>query len=147
MATDRIDRCLRGTVAAVLLTVGIAAAHAAENYRVRLATVPIEARTSAQVKGSGSASAVLDGTRLTVNGSFAGLQSAATFGGLHQGAVTGVRGPQIAQFAVPAAQSGSFAAEVTLTREQAQSLTQGRLYLQIHSTEAPEGNLWGWLLE
>jgi hypothetical protein len=25
-------------------------------------------------------------------------------------------------------------------------LRQGRMYLQLHSESAPDGNLWGWLL-
>jgi len=34
-----------------------------------------------------------------------------------------------------------------LTREQVQSLQSGRLYVQISSEKAPDGNLWGWLLK
>ena len=147
MTADLIGRCARRAASAALLIAMVTgAAHAAENYRVRLTTVPIEARTSAEVKGSGSATAELDGARLRVTGSFNGLVSPATFGRLHEGSVKGVRGPQIAEFAVPAAASGSFSAELTLTPAQAQSLRQGRLYLQIHSSGAPDGNLWGWLL-
>ena len=33
-----------------------------------------------------------------------------------------------------------------LTPDQLQALLDGRLYIQIHSASAPEGNLWGWLL-
>jgi hypothetical protein len=47
---------------------------------------------------------------------------------------------------VPAAQSGAFNAELTLTAAQAEGVRQGQVYLQIHSVSAPEGNLWGWLL-
>jgi hypothetical protein len=60
--------------------------------------------------------------------------------------VLGVRGPSVAEFTVPQAASGSFNAEFKLTPPQLQSLHQGRLYLQIHSAAAPDGNLWGWLL-
>jgi hypothetical protein len=83
---------------------------------------------------------------LTVSGSFSGLQGAATVAGLHEGAVLGVRGPAVADFTVPQAASGSFSAQFKLTPAQVQSLHQGRLYLQIHSATAPDGNLWGWLL-
>jgi hypothetical protein len=42
--------------------------------------------------------------------------------------------------------SGTVTGTVDLTREQVQSLQSGRLYVQISSEKAPEGNLWGWLL-
>jgi hypothetical protein len=35
---------------------------------------------------------------------------------------------------------------VELSRAEAQALRDGRIYLQIDSEPAPEGNLWGWLL-
>ena len=131
------------TAIAVLAAFG---AHAAEAFKVRLTPVPIEASTAAKTKGSGSASASLDGSTLKVTGSFAGLVGAATVAALHEGPVLGVRGPAVAEFTVPQAPSGSFSAEFKLTTAQLQTLHQGRLYLQIHSAAAPDGNLWGWLL-
>jgi hypothetical protein len=35
---------------------------------------------------------------------------------------------------------------VQLNKEQLADLAQGKLYIQLHSEKAPEGNLWGWLL-
>ncbi len=81
-----------------------------------------------------------------MRGNFAGLKGAATVARLHQGAVMGVRGPAIADVTVPAATSGTFTAELTLTAAQVEELRQGHVYLQIHSETAPDGNLWGWLL-
>ena len=141
--SPRAPLCAAAAFVAVLATFG---AHAAESFKVRLTPVPIEASTAAKTKGSGNASASLDGSTLTVTGSFAGLQGAATVAGLHEGPVLGVRGPSVAEFTVPQAASGSFNAEFKLTPAQLQSLHQGRLYLQIHSAAAPDGNLWGWLL-
>ena len=135
--------CAAGALVAAIATL---AASAAESYKVRLAPVPIEAATSAATKGRGNASASLDGATLTVNGSFSGLAGAATVAGLHEGPVLGVRGPSVGDFTVPQAASGSFSAQFKLTPTQVQSLHQGRLYLQIHSASAPDGNLWGWLL-
>ena len=132
--------------AAVLAALATIAASAAEGFKVRLTPVPIEAATSAATTGRGSASASLDGSTLTVTGSFTGLQGAATVAGLHEGPVLGVRGPAVAEFTIPQSVSGSFSAQFQLTPEQVQSLHQGRLYLQIHSAAAPDGNLWGWLL-
>jgi hypothetical protein len=121
-------------------------ANAADTFRIRLTPVPIEASTAAATTGKGSATAQLDGTKLTLKGNFAGLKGAATVARLHEGAVTGVRGPAIADFMVPAAQSGDFTADLTLTAAQADSVRRGHVYVQIASASAPDGNLWGWLL-
>jgi hypothetical protein len=142
-SSPRAPLCAAAVVLMALATFG---AHAAEGFKVRLTPVPIEASTAAKTKGSGSASASLDGSTLTVTGSFAGLVGAATVAALHEGPVLGVRGPAVAEFTVPQTASGSFNAQFKLTAEQLQSLHQGRLYLQIHSAAAPDGNLWGWLL-
>jgi len=140
-------RLVAATFAACMLFPPLASA-AAEAFKVRLTPVPIEASTAAKTKGGGSATAALDGTTLTVNGSFTGLQGAATVARLHEGAATGVRGPAVADITVPQTPSGSFTATLTLTAAQAENLRQGRMYLQIDSTAAPapDGNLWGWLL-
>jgi hypothetical protein len=58
----------------------------------------------------------------------------------------GVRGPAIAELTVTSGTSGSVGGEVTLTAAQVEGLRQGRIYLQLHSESAPDGNLWGWLL-
>jgi len=121
-------------------------ASAADTFRIRLAPVPIEASTAGATTGQGSATAQLDGTKLTLKGNFAGLKGAATVARLHEGAVTGVRGPAIADFTVPAAQNGNFTADLTLTAAQADSVRRGHVYVQIGSASAPDGNLWGWLL-
>lgn len=125
---------------------GASAAAAADSFKVRLTPVPIEASTAAATTGNGAATASLDGTRLTLRGTFAGLKGPATTAALHRGSVRGVRGPAFADVTVPQATSGDFTAAVTLTPEQAEGVRQGQVYLQIHSTSAPEGNLWGWLL-
>ena len=122
------------------------AAAAQQNFRVRLRPVPIEASTAAATTGAGEATAELDGQRLSLRGNFAGLQGPATVARLHQGPVMGVRGPAFADVTVPAATSGDFSAEVTLTPAQIEALRQRQIYLQIHSASAPDGNLWGWVL-
>jgi len=136
-----------GLCSAALVGAAVAfAAAAQQSYKVRLRPVPIEASTAANTTGAGEATAQLSGSRLTLRGNFAGLKGAATVAHLHQGPVTGVRGPAIADVTVPAATNGAFNAEVTLTSAQVEGLRQGQLYLQIHSETAPDGNLWGWLL-
>ena len=141
-STRRILLC-----SAALVGVAVAwGAGAQQSFKVRLRPVPIEASTAANTTGAGEATAQISGTRLTLRGNFAGLKGPATVAHLHQGPVTGVRGPAIADVTVPSATNGQFNVEVTLTQAQVEGLRQGHVYLQIHSETAPDGNLWGWLL-
>lgn len=141
-AVCRVGVCIVALVGAAFVLPGAAQ----QNFKVRLRPVPIEASTAAATTGAGQATAALAGRQLTVRGDFAGLQGAATVAHLHLGPVMGVRGPVIADVAVPAATGGQFTATVTLTEEQVQALRNGRIYLQVHSASAPDGNLWGWLV-
>jgi hypothetical protein len=118
---------------------------AATSYKARLSPVPMDLAMAATIAGIGSATATLDGTTLTVNGTFDGLKSPATVARLHKGQ-RGVRGSAIADLAVVKSVRGTISGTIILTPQQAQDLQNGRLYLQIHSEKAPDGNLWGWLL-
>ncbi|HEU4617421.1 MAG TPA: CHRD domain-containing protein [Gammaproteobacteria bacterium] len=115
-------------------------------WRARLARVPIDAATAAAVTGSGQASAVLHGRKLEIMGSFEGLHGAATTAELRAGPVTGVRGGAVAPIEVTQDVAGSLSASIDLSDEQIAALRAGRLYIQIDSKSAPDGNLWGWLL-
>jgi hypothetical protein len=97
------------------------------------------------IAGSGSVTAVLNGTKLTVNGTFEGLKSPATVARLHKGQ-RGVRGEPLLDLTVTKATSGTISGVVDLSSQQLQDLQNSRLYVQLHSEKAPEGNLWGWLL-
>ena len=44
------------------------------------------------------------------------------------------------------ATSGTISGSIELTKAQIDDLAAGRLYIQLHSQKAPDGNLWGWLL-
>src|ERR1041385_677086 len=115
-------------------------------FRVRLSPVPIDTAMRATVAGKGSATATLSGNKLSISGTFDGLQSVATVARLHQGKATGVRGNPIGELEVAKATSGSLTGSISLTPEQIENLKKGRLYIQIYSEKAPDGNLWGWLL-
>ena len=123
-----------------------AAAQAQEEFRVRLTMMPIEVATRARVTGSGSGSAKLEGRQLSVSGSFSGMRGPATVARLHEGPALGVRGPAISDLKVTPAAKGELSGEVQLTAKQVESLRKRRLYIQIHSSSAPDGNLWGWLV-
>lgn len=119
----------------------------ADEFEARLGRVPVDARNQASVTGLGEATAELDGKRLRVSGRFSGLQGPATAANLHMGQALGVRGPVIHALEVTSGADGSLRGTIELTDEQIAALRAGRLYIQVDSAPAPEGNLWGWLLE
>jgi hypothetical protein len=140
---------MRRSLALVFLAfvAGAAGAQEAQTFEARLTPLPLDFVNREQIEGSGSGSAVLDGRRLTVSGSFSGLLGSATVAHLHLGPALGIRGGPVLDLEVDQAAAGSFSGEFELTEEQLQALLDGRLYIQIHSEIAPGGNLWGWLLE
>src|SRR5271170_5539672 len=116
-----------------LFAVSIAAcialtAQKAETYRVRLTPVSMDAAMRVNIAGSGSASAVLNGNRLSINGTFDGLLSPATSGQIHGGSATGVRGPAILELKVSPAKTGTVSGAFDLTADRVESLRKGRLY-------------------
>jgi len=122
------------------------AAQGQERYKVRLATVPMDGGMRSSVAGTGSATAVLTGTKLTVDGTFEGLLSPATTAAVHRGPAMGVRGASFAPLTVSKAPKGTLSGSIDLTPEQTQALKKGQLYIQISSEKAPDGNLWGWFV-
>jgi hypothetical protein len=109
--------------------------------------MPIDEVNRGLVTGEGSASASLGDETLTVTGSFTGLQGPATAARLHESLDRGIRGPALYDLDVESATEGIFSGEIELTSDQAELLLDGRLYITIYSQTAPEGNLWGWLLQ
>ena len=141
---------------AAILSVGVACigpAVAAQNtpsgetFKARLSPVPIDVTMMSTVAGSGSLTATLSGKQLTITGTFEGLRSPATTAQLHRG-IKGIRGPVILDLdlMISKAVKGTLSGSVELTSDQIADLRNGRLYVQIQSERAPDGNLWGWLL-
>ena len=133
-------------IAFVALGAGVGA-QSQERYKVRLATVPMDGGMRDAVAGSGAATAVLAGSKFTINGTFAGLKSPATVARLHSGAARGVRGAAVSDLTVSKAVSGTISGSVDLTPDQVKGLQAGHMYIQISSEKAPDGNLWGWVLK
>ena len=121
------------------------AAQAGKTYRARLSPVPIDQAMMNTIAGMGSATAVLSGSKLTVTGTFDGLKSPATIVQIHRGQ-RGVRGPAILDLQATKGTSGTISGTVDLNQQQLQDLQNNRLYIQLHSEKAPDGNLWGWLM-
>ena len=117
-----------------------------ERYKVRLSTVPMDGGMRSTVAGTGSATAVLTGAKLTVNGMFDGLLSPAITARVHRGPAMGVRGSSFAELTVSKTQTGTIAGSIELAPEQVRALKAGQLYIQISSEKAPDGNLWGWFV-
>ena len=117
-----------------------------ERFRARLSTVPIDLAMEATIAGHGSVTATLLGDTLTVVGDFTGLKSSATTAKLHISPIKGMRGPAMADLTVKEGTRGSISGSVQLTPQQVDDLRNSRLYVQLHSEKAPDGNLWGWLL-
>ena len=90
--------------------------------------------------------ATLTGTKLSIAGTFQGLNTPATVGRIHKSPKPGIRGPMLFDLTVSSSTSGTIGGTFDLTAAQVQELAQGRYYVQLHSEKAPEGNLWGWLL-
>src|SRR5688572_8531142 len=136
-------------VAALLAAGGALSAQSADKYTARLGWVPISGADRANVTGKGSATATLTGSKLAITGSFEGLAASATVARLHEGIAKAARGPAIGDLVISKGTSGTISGGIALTKEQLESLKQGRLYIQVHSEKgvAPDGNnLWGWFM-
>ena len=114
-------------------------------YRARLSPVPLDVAMQATVAGSGTVTGTLAGSTLTLNGTYKDLKTAATVVRLHRGPRIAMRGPAIADLKASGGTTGTIAGTIELTKEQLDDLSNGRLYVQLHSEKAPDGNLWGWL--
>ena len=127
----------------------VLSAQAPRTFKARLSPVPIDIAMQATVAGSGSVAAVLTGSKLSISGTFEGLRSPATIAQVHKGPIRGVRGPLVFDLAVTKGSDptgGTVSGSFDLTALQVADLEKGRLYVQLHSEKAPDGNLWGWLL-
>jgi CHRD domain len=124
----------------------VMSAQASRTFKTRLGTVPVEAATlSSLIGASGAVTAVLNGNRLNISGTFKGLKSPATLARLHV-APMGQRGPAMLDVPVTKATSGTISGDLTLTPIQVDHLTRNRVYIQLYSEKTPDGVLWGWLL-
>lgn len=132
-------------IPALLLIVSVAAAQGV-TYQARLSVVPLDVAMQSTIAGRGDVRGTLEGRTLVLSGRFSGLRTAATVARLHLGAVRGVRGAAFADLTVTPGVDGTVTGRVDLTPDQATALAQGRVYVQLHSEKAPDGNLWGWLL-
>jgi hypothetical protein len=132
---------------ACLLSVLLGAASPnAVTFHFRLSPGPRLVGTRADSSGSGSVTATLEGSKLTLQGSFSGLLAVPTGAHLFMGSLPGVRGPLVADLTISPTTTGTLSGTVQLTTEQLAALRNGGLYVEIDSDKAPEGDLWGWII-
>lgn len=124
----------------------LAFSQTSDKFTARLSSVPADTATRAALAGKGTSSGILEGATLVIKGSFEGLASAATAAQIHQGRLTGVRGPAIFDLTVAHSTSGVMTGSFNLNPGQIEALKKGQLYVEVQSEKAPDGNLWGWLL-
>ena len=129
-------------VATFVATVGAQS----RQYRARLSPVALDIAMQATIAGSGAVTATLSGNTLTLTGNYAGLKTAPTVARVHRSPRTAMRGPAIGDLKVTQGTNGTISGTLELTKDQVDDLANGRLYVQLHSEKAPDGNLWGWLL-
>jgi CHRD domain-containing protein len=134
-------------LASILVGLAALSAQSPRTFKGRLAPVPIDVSMQATIAGTGSITAVLTGAKLAITGTFEGLKSPATIAQLHRSPVRGVHGPVVFDLSVTKtdASSGTLSGAFDLTPVQVGDLEKGRLYVQVHSEKAPDGNLLGWL--
>ena len=139
-------RLIAGLLVAGLVGLApVVQAQAAKTFKTRLSPVPVAAYNVNTV-GSGSVTATLTGTKLTVSGSYDGLASPATVAKVLKSPKPGIRGEALFDLKVSGGTSGTITGQFDLTAAQAQELAASRYYVQLHSEKAAEGNLWGWLM-
>jgi hypothetical protein len=131
--------------AALLLSFPALATSNGDSYRTRLSVVPIDVAMQANVAGQGAVTATLQGNRLTVSGNAEGLRSPATVAEIRRGP-PGIPGPVILNLTVTKSTTPEISGTVDLTPSMVQDLKDGRLYVQVNSERAPDGNLRGWLM-
>lgn len=133
-----------GLIVGVAIASGVAAA---EKYQVHLSAMPFDDATQPFMHGKGTATATLEGTTLTISGSFAGLSGPATKAHLSMSRGPGIPGTPFADLTVSGDVAGKVTGQSTLDAGQLAGLRSGKLYIQINSERVPSGHLWGWLLE
>ncbi len=97
--------------------------------------------------GSGTVTVTLDGTKVSVEGSFRDLSSNATAAHIHGPADVNSNADAICTLTIPQATSGTITGECTITEAQATAMEDGMTYVNIHTANHPAGEIRGQLTE
>jgi hypothetical protein len=145
MLSERLNCIAAAAIAAAFVCLGFGA-EKAERYQAYLSPMPHNDAMHANFSGKGAAVGTLDGDTMSLSGAFTGLASAATKGHVCLSKAAGIPGTPIFDFSVPSGVEGKMTGTLKLDKDQIAALKTGKLYIQIDSEKAPNGNLWGWLL-
>ena len=141
-----LDRLAWITIVAIVVSPPAIAAGQREVFTARLTAVPVDTVTVRSTTGSGTVSAILQGSTLTLTGKFDDMNSPATVARVHR-APKGLRGPSVFDLTITKATSGSIEGTLKLTPAQVEELARGWYYVQVHTQLNPDGQLRGWLLK
>lgn len=133
-------------IVSTLLLFPISGVHAQDSYSVRLSPGPRLVGTRADSSGEGAIAVKLSGNVLTLDGSYRGLLGAPTSARLLMGPAPGVRGPRLADLKISSSSAGTISGSIKLGGKELAAFRKGGLYVEIDSAEAPDGDLWGWLM-
>ena len=124
----------------------VTAAQADDNFNFRLSPGPRLVGTRADSSGSGRLAAKLSGNILSLDGTYGGLLGVPTAAQLLRGSAPGVRGPKIASLTISPAVNGTISGSVKLGGKELAAFRKGGLYVEIDTANAPDGDLWGWVM-
>jgi len=145
MSCERLNYVIAAAMTAALVCLGFGT-EKSEKYQAYLSPMPHNDAMRANFSGKGSAVVTVEGDAVSLSGAFTGLASAATKRRLCLGQAAGAPGKPILEFPAPHASEGNLTGKFKLDKSQIEQLQKGKLYVQIDSEKAPDGNLWGWLL-
>ena len=140
----RIPNTIAALLAACFLVASLAHAQSSL-FRARLSEVPVTPQTYRTITGVGEVFATVNGSTLSLTGTYEGMSSAASAAHVHN-APKAMNGPPIGAIEVTPAPSGEVSGSLELTDEQLTALRNEELYIVIHSETNPGGELRGWLL-
>jgi hypothetical protein len=120
---------MRQMILVVVLALGLVACGSTSTTKTY--TTTLKAASGITSSGTGTVTATLDGTKLTVTGNFSGLAQVANNSHIH-----GADGKPIFNLTFPAATSGNLSGSGDLTDAQIADLDAGKLYANVHSAQA-----------
>jgi hypothetical protein len=104
-----------------------------------------ERPTPVDTQATGNATVTIEDTAVRVQGEFEGLSGAAVAAHIHGPADKETAAPIICPLTATAAVGGTLAGSCTFTEEQLQQLRDGRMYVNVHTQQHPQGEIRGQL--
>jgi hypothetical protein len=116
----------------------------AETFQAQM-TGAAERPTPVTTAGTGNATVTVNGTSLSVTGNFQGLTGPASAAHIHGPADKETAASVLCPLSASAAASGTVTGTCTFSAEQLQQLRDGRMYVNVHTSQFPQGEIRGQL--